>query len=145
MCADQVKGDAFLARVMDNGDDFQRLDLNVAEVSSSAPWVRQAYAQNERKRAAEAPESTLRRMQEQANARALSPPPPPPPVACSPSEQAKIKGNAAFQLGKYGEVCTYDLFACFVAGSYVLLNFDFVFARGLCTVLIVTASKLHMH
>ena len=28
----QVKGDAFLARVMDNGDDFERLDLDLSEV-----------------------------------------------------------------------------------------------------------------
>lgn len=46
----QVKGDAFLARVMDNGDDFERLDLSLDEVSSGAPWVQQARQQNERKR-----------------------------------------------------------------------------------------------
>lgn len=46
----QVKGDAFLARVMDNGDDFERLDLCLDEVSSGAPWVQQARQQNERKR-----------------------------------------------------------------------------------------------
>jgi len=46
----QVKGDAFLARVMDNGDDFERLDLTLDEVSSGAPWVQQARQQNGRKR-----------------------------------------------------------------------------------------------
>ncbi|EFN56519.1 hypothetical protein CHLNCDRAFT_51491 [Chlorella variabilis] len=46
----EVKGDAFLARVMDNGDDFDRLDLELGEVSSGAAWVKAAASQNERKR-----------------------------------------------------------------------------------------------
>ena len=36
----QVHGDAFLARVFDNEDDFERLDFTLQEVSSSAPWVK---------------------------------------------------------------------------------------------------------
>lgn len=46
----QVRGDVFLARVFDNGDDFKRLDFALSEVSSTAAWVKEAYAQNERKR-----------------------------------------------------------------------------------------------
>ena len=46
----QVKGDAFLARVFDDGDGFERLDLPLTEVNSGADWVQQAKAQNERKR-----------------------------------------------------------------------------------------------
>lgn len=46
----QVRGDAFLARVMDNGDDFERQDFDVAEVSSDAAWVKEAAAQNAEKR-----------------------------------------------------------------------------------------------
>lgn len=50
-CAcEQVKGDAFIARVLDDGDNFERMDLTLDEVSSGAAWVRQARAQNERKR-----------------------------------------------------------------------------------------------
>lgn len=60
----QVRGDAFLARVLDDGDRFRRLDLTTAEMSSSASWVRSAFAQNERKRRAEAPEVTLQRLQQ---------------------------------------------------------------------------------
>ena len=48
----QVRGDVFLARVFDSEEDFKRLDFTLGEVSSSAPWVKQAYAQNERKRRA---------------------------------------------------------------------------------------------
>ena len=46
----QVKGDAFLARVYDNGEDFERMDLELSEVSSGAAWVKQAKQQNDRKR-----------------------------------------------------------------------------------------------
>ena len=46
----QVKGDAFLARVFDNGDDFERLDLNLSEVTSDAQWVKDAAAQNAQRR-----------------------------------------------------------------------------------------------
>jgi hypothetical protein len=35
-----VHGDAFLARVFDNEDEFERLDFTLPEVSSSAPWVK---------------------------------------------------------------------------------------------------------
>lgn len=62
--ADQVAGDAFLARVLDDGEAFRRLDLTAAEVASSAAWVRAAAAQNERKRRAESSETTLQRMQQ---------------------------------------------------------------------------------
>ena len=36
----QVRGDAFLARVRDCEEEFQRLDFTLQEVSSSAPWVK---------------------------------------------------------------------------------------------------------
>ena len=39
----QVNGDAFISRTYDNGDDFKRLDFNMSEVSSSAPWVKVSY------------------------------------------------------------------------------------------------------
>ncbi len=36
----QVQGDAFLARVFDNEDEFKRMDFTLREVSSGAPWVK---------------------------------------------------------------------------------------------------------
>ena len=46
----EVKGDAFLARVRDDGNDvFERLDFSLPDVSSSAAWVKQAEAQNRKK------------------------------------------------------------------------------------------------
>ena len=59
----QVQGDAFLARVFDNEDDFERLDFNLKEVTSSAPWVKEAAAQNEAKRRGDQADSILHRMQ----------------------------------------------------------------------------------
>ena len=46
----QVRGDVFVARVFDNEEEFQRLDFKLAELSSSAEWIKQAAAQNEKKR-----------------------------------------------------------------------------------------------
>ena len=37
-----VRGDAFFGRVLDDGDNFARMDFTLADVSSSAPWVKQA-------------------------------------------------------------------------------------------------------
>ncbi|TDH74295.1 uncharacterized protein CCR75_001180 [Bremia lactucae] len=42
----EVKGDAFLARVFDNDDDFVRLDFRLMEVSGDAPWVQLAKSQS---------------------------------------------------------------------------------------------------
>ena len=58
----QVRGDVLLARVMDDGDAFQRLDFGLRELSSSAPWVRKAAAQNERKRREDTAATTFGRM-----------------------------------------------------------------------------------
>ena len=58
-----VKGDAFLARVRDDGNDvFERLDFVLSDVSSSAPWVRQAEAQNRKKAEGESAASAMRRL-----------------------------------------------------------------------------------
>ena len=59
----QVQGDAFLARVFDNEDDFERLDFTLREVASSAPWVKEAAAQNEAKMRGDGAGGLLRRMQ----------------------------------------------------------------------------------
>ncbi len=59
----QVQGDAFLARVFDNEDDFERLDFTLKEVTSSAPWVKEAAAQNEAKRKGDQADTILQSMQ----------------------------------------------------------------------------------
>lgn len=101
----QVNGDAFLARVFDNGDDFKRLDFTLKDVSSSAAWVQQAHAQNERKRRAEDPAAALQRMQQHAERpKPDATLPPPPAKALSASEQARLRGNDAFKQGNYAEV-----------------------------------------
>ena len=102
-----VKGDAFLARVMDNGDDFARLDLTLGEVSSSAGWVAAARAQAERRGRADTGQAVVHRMQRQAAAAAAAPPPAAAAAAAvrelTPSEAAKDAGNAAFKRGAWAD------------------------------------------
>jgi len=58
-----VKGDAFLARVRDDGNDvFERLDFVLSDVSSSARWVKQAEAQNRKKAEGESAASAMKRL-----------------------------------------------------------------------------------
>eukprot|EP00887_Chlorella_sp_A99_P000002 scaffold16.g2.t1 len=131
-----VKGDAFLARVFDNGDDFARLNLALSEVSSSAAWVKEAKVQNDRKRQqvraslpdarsmGNAPLATLlltwctltqdsgealvERMRATQTARTSV-------KELTPAEAAKDRGNAAFKAGdwaaaadSYGEALALD-------------------------------------
>lgn len=95
-----VKGDAFLARVMDNGDDFERLDLDLAEVSSGAAWVQQARQQNERKRQQETGEALLDRLRG-SKASNGGTPSAPAVRELSPAEAAKDEGNKAFARGDW--------------------------------------------
>ncbi|CAI5733210.1 unnamed protein product [Peronospora destructor] len=41
----EVKGDAFIGRVFDNDDDFERMDFRLSDVSGDAPWVQTAKFQ----------------------------------------------------------------------------------------------------
>lgn len=41
-----IVGDAFLARIIDDDDRFERHDFTLSEVSSSAPWVKRAFQIN---------------------------------------------------------------------------------------------------
>ncbi|KAL4446282.1 hypothetical protein ABPG77_003089 [Micractinium sp. CCAP 211/92] len=103
-----VKGDAFLARVMDNGDDFDRLDLDLSEVSSSAAWVQQAQQQNERKRQQESGEALLERIRAGKAAGGAPPAAAAPAVReLSPAEAAKDEGNKAFKRGDWQEAATH--------------------------------------
>ena len=87
----QVKGDAFLAKVFDDGQDgFERRDLGAQEVSSSAAWVKAAAAQNARKQQ-EGPPKAFTELQQ-------------PSLPKEPAAQAKDRGNAAFKQGAFEEV-----------------------------------------
>lgn len=94
----EVKGDAFLARVMDNGDDFERLDLVLDEVSSRAPWVLQARQQNERKRQQESGSALLDQLRPRGAPAAAAKP---TVRELTPAEAAKKEGNAAFKRGEW--------------------------------------------
>jgi hypothetical protein len=65
----QVHGDAWMARFFDNEDDFKRLDFQLSEVSSGAPWVRTAKAQRDANAQAAPPAEAMRQLQSAADAR----------------------------------------------------------------------------
>jgi hypothetical protein len=45
-----IVGDAFIARILDDDDRFERHDFTLAEVSSGAPWVKRAFELNIKKK-----------------------------------------------------------------------------------------------
>lgn len=113
-----VKGDAFLARVRDDGNDiFERLDMVLSDVSSSASWVKQAEAQNRKKAEGESAASAVKRLGVtgggsgggaglSSSSRASSPSPKPKAKATqitdlSISAAAREEGNAAFRMGQW--------------------------------------------
>lgn len=101
-----VKGDAFLARVRDDGNDvFERLDLVLSDVSSSADWVKQAEKQNRKKAEGESAASAMKRLGVTGtNASSSSSPSKASPLKTkteiselSASAAAREEGNAAFR------------------------------------------------
>lgn len=92
----QVRGDAFLSRVFDDGNDFDRLNFTVAEVSSGAKWLQDAREQNARLRAAEAAGSSTRIMQEIQDKGGMR-------KEVAPAETAKDQGNEYFRKGEWDE------------------------------------------
>lgn len=97
----QVHGDAWIARIFDNEDEFKRLDFKLAEVSSSAAWVRAAHAQYQEKQRAEVAEVALQRLQARRTPAGGALPPPPRMQELSPAEAAKEEGNSAFRKGDW--------------------------------------------
>ncbi|KAG7673794.1 hypothetical protein Ndes2526B_g02735 [Nannochloris sp. 'desiccata'] len=99
----EVKGDAFLARVLDDGDNFERRDLYLTEISSEAEWVKQAKNQAAKRREADSSAEVLRRIQVDSKAKAKA-------VQVrdlTPAEAAKEEGNTAFKKGLWEEAIQY--------------------------------------
>ena len=93
--AAQVHGDAWLARIFDNEDAFQRLDFHLAEVSSSAAWVQTARAQRLAKAGSKPAAQAFRELTSQADSGAGTPAPrridsagPP-----GPAEAARVRAS----------------------------------------------------
>jgi hypothetical protein len=86
----QVSGDVFLGRYFDNEEDFKRMDFTQADLSSAAPWVREARAQlmrrSERSGNTQQLMQQLRQQQPAASGGSAAKPQ-------SPSEVEKNKGN----------------------------------------------------
>jgi hypothetical protein len=84
----QVSGDVFIGRYFDNEEDFQRMDFTQSELSSAAPWIREARQQLMRR--SERNSSAQELMQQLQHKQ----PPAPGGKVQSPSEVEKDKGNA---------------------------------------------------
>lgn len=92
----EVRGDAFISRIFDNEDDFQRLDFSMSEMSSSADWVKEARRRNEE--AANSPHRDVAaELANKAAARSAGT----SITELSPAECAKDSGNSAFKAGDY--------------------------------------------
>lgn len=94
-------GDAWLARIFDNEDEFRRLDFTLEEVSSSAAWVRTAKAQSDAKARSSGPVSaTMQQLQADAErsrqtaAAPASKEPPPPEEAARVRSAGRLGGRA---------------------------------------------------
>jgi tetratricopeptide (TPR) repeat protein len=105
-----VKGDAFLARVFDNEDEFKRLDFPISDVSSGAGWVKEAARQAERRRERERagaggsdPSSFLAGLKKQAGGAAQKQQQQRPQQRNSnhPSDAERDRGNARFKQGDW--------------------------------------------
>ena len=112
----EVKGDAFLARVRDDGNDvFERLDFSLPDVSSSAAWVKQAEAQNRKKAEGESAAAAMKRLGVtgvNGNGGAVSSSPSSAKAASAKTNAVQIaelsasavsreEGNAAFRKGQW--------------------------------------------
>lgn len=97
----EVRGDAFIARVFDNGDDFQRLDFGLEEVSSSAAWVGQARETSRRKEREERPEQVWQQIKERSAGQSAH------VQELSPAQSSKEDGNAAFKRGDYEQAVSH--------------------------------------
>ncbi len=86
----QVSGDVFIGRYFDNEEDFKRMDFTQAELSSSAPWIREAKAQLMRR--SERSSNTQQLMQQLRQQQAASSGSSAAKPQC-PSELEKDKGN----------------------------------------------------
>jgi RNA polymerase II-associated protein 3 len=100
----EVRGDAFLGRVLDDGDAFERLDFSLDEVSSSSAWVAAARSQAEARRRRGGGEELMARLRA-AEVAAKGP----AVRELTPAEAAKEEGNAAFRCGKW--VAAAELYA----------------------------------
>ena len=94
-----VVGDAFIARAWDDQDGFERRDFTISDISSDAPWVREAYQMNSQRADPAAAAQQLSAMN-QASAKPASAPPDRPLAERLPdAAAAKGEGTERFKLG----------------------------------------------
>lgn len=81
----KVRGDAFLARIMDNEEDFKRYDFTLDEMSSAAKWVKDAKKYHDEKARQEPVGDVFARVRSNSAAAAKI-------VDLTPAEEEKEKG-----------------------------------------------------
>lgn len=97
-----VLGDIFIGRLMDNEEDFARMDFTLDELRSDAPWVREAAAQAARRRDRSADTQSFVERMRGAGANAAQQRPAAAEAAkAPPAEAAKARGNAAVARGDW--------------------------------------------
>lgn len=87
---ESILGDAFLARVKENDDDFERMDISASEVSSTARWVTEAKKHNKKKLTEPPAEDVISKMK-----------PKPQIEEITPADEERQKGNAFFKQGQF--------------------------------------------
>eukprot|EP00210_Caulerpa_lentillifera_P002757 g2636.t1 len=85
-----ILGDAFLARVKENDDDFKRMDLLTSEVSSTAKWVKQAKKHNQKKMNQPMAEDIISKMKSSPKIEEIT-----------PADEERQKGNDFFKQGLF--------------------------------------------
>jgi tetratricopeptide (TPR) repeat protein len=99
-----VLGDAFLAKMFDDQEGFERQDVRIADLASDAPWVREAAAINANRTDPSAAAAQL-------GVTPGKPPPPPPPAEPLAERlplavQAKAAGTELFKQGDVAGAAT---------------------------------------
>lgn len=85
-------GDAFIAKVRETDEEFERMDFSLSEVSSDASWMKEARSHNQQKTYQRPAEDILKELQKK-----------PKIEAPSPEEEERQKGNEAFKEGDYAK------------------------------------------
>jgi len=92
MISTSVVGDAFIARVKENEDEFVRMDFYVSDVSSNARWMNDARRHSHQKANQPVAEDILKNLKAK-----------PQITEITEAEQARQKGNEAYRRGDYAE------------------------------------------
>ena len=98
-----ILGDAFLARTWDDQEGFERQDFKITDLSSDAPWVKEAARLNANRQNPQAAQKQLYNMADMANAAPQKPKPPDQPLGKRLAAATVLKGigTESFKKGEH--------------------------------------------